>query len=178
MISRIQALIDRDPALAGHIVYLAAAALALGGAWSLQIFWDLYPCPLCLEQREPWYAGVMISAIVLTVPFIAPQGAVWKMRGLVPMMALLGWGLYKSTEHVGVEYGWWASSCVLPGGGGGPQTIEDLLRGVATDTAVPCDAVQWEFLGVTLAGYNFLMQALVLVALAWLFWKAWKAREI
>ncbi len=165
---------DREPALAGHILYLAAAALALGGAWSLQVFGGLWPCPLCLEQREPWYAGATISAIVLCAPLITPAMAHWRLRGLIPMLALLVWGIYKAGEHIGVEEGWWGSGCTAADTGEGPQSIEDLLTGAAADTTVPCDAIQWEFLGITLAGYNLLLQAALFAVLAWLVFKAWK----
>jgi disulfide bond formation protein DsbB len=50
------------------------------------------------------------------------------------------------------------------------------MSGAATDTAVPCDAIQWEFLGFTLAGYNLVIQIALFALLGWLFWKAWKAR--
>lgn len=177
MIINLQDIAKRDPALAGHMVYLLAAAIALGGAWGGQIFGDLYPCPLCLEQREPWYAGVMISAIVLAVPFFAPGGLVWRMRGLVPMMALLVYGSYKSIEHIGVEHGWWGSSCVTAQQSEGAQTIEELMSGLTTDFAIPCDAIQWDFLGITLAGYNLLLQVLALLAVGWFFWQAVKAER-
>jgi len=177
MFDRAKAFANREPALAAHALYLAAAAVTLGGAWYLQLVGGLWPCPLCLEQREPWYAGIMISAIVLFVPYYSPAMAHWRLRGLAPLMALTLWGLYKAGEHIGIEHGWWGSGCTAADVGGGPATIEDLMSGSAADTAVPCDAIQWEFWGITLAGYNFLIQALLLAAMVWLFWKGWKAQK-
>jgi disulfide bond formation protein DsbB len=166
----------REPAIAGHFAYLLAAILTLGGAWYLQSFGGLHPCPLCLEQREPWYAGLTISIIVLTLPVFAPGSEVWRMRGLILNMGLLIWGGVKATEHIGLEHGWWGAACTSADTGTGPQTIEELMSGAATDTAVPCDAIQWEFLGFTLAGYNLVIQIALFALLGWLFWKAWKAR--
>jgi disulfide bond formation protein DsbB len=172
----IKTFIERQPAIAGHIVYLLAASVALGGAWYLQLVGGLYPCELCLEQREPWYAGVTISLLVLALPFVLPGTGEWRLRGLIPNMGLLLWGMYKAGDHIGVEQGWWGAGCTSADTGAGPQTIEELLAGAATDTAIPCDAIQWEFLGITLAGYNFALQVALFVALAWFLRKALKAR--
>lgn len=172
----IKAFIDRQPAIAGHFLYLAVACVTLGGAWYSQLVGGLYPCELCLEQREPWYAGVTISLLVLGLPFVLPMMEQWRMRGLIPNMGLLLWGMYKAGDHIGVEQGWWGAGCTAADAGTGPQTIEELMSGAAADTAVPCDAIQWEFLGVTLAGYNFALQLALLIALGWLLSKALKAR--
>lgn len=172
----IKAFVDRQPALAGHLLYLLAAGVTLGGAWYLQIFGGLYPCELCLEQREPWYAGVTISLLVLGLPLVLPMMREWRLRGLIPNMGLLLWGMYKAADHIGVEHGWWGAGCTSVDTNAGPQTIEELMSGAAADTAVPCDAIQWEFLGITLAGYNFALQLALFVVLGWLLSKALKAR--
>lgn len=173
----IKTFIDRQPAIAGLLVYLIGAAVTLGGAWYSQIFGGLYPCQLCLEQREPWYAGALIALLVLGLPFVLRGTGAWRLRGLVALEFLLIWGMYKAGDHIGVEHGWWGAGCTSVDQGTGPQTIEELMSGAAADTAVPCDAIQWEFLGVTLAGYNFAIQAVLFVLLAWLFWKASRAAK-
>jgi len=172
----IRAFIDRQPAIAGQLIYLAAAAATLGGAWYLQIVGGLYPCELCLEQREPWYAGTLIALMVLGLPYVLHGTSAWRTRGLIALELLLVWGIYKAGEHIGVERGWWGYTCTGADQGAGPQTIEELMNGAATDTAVPCDAIQWEFLGITLAGYNLIIQVLLFAVLGWLFWKASRAR--
>jgi len=177
MIKTLKDFVKREPAVAGHVAYLLAATVTLGGAWYLQIFQGLYPCPLCLDQREPWYAGATISVIVLVLPWVYVGTAHWRARGMIPNLGLILWGMYKAIEHIGVEHQWWGSACTTSGDGQGAQTIEDLLAGAATDNAVPCDAIQWEFLGLTLAGYNLLLQAGLFLLFGWLFIKAWKAHR-
>ena len=115
--------LDRQPAIAGHIAYLAVACVTLGGALYSQYVGGLYPCELCLEQREPWYAGVTISLLVLALPFVLPMMPEWRMRGLIPNMGLLLWGMYKAGDHIGVEQGWWGAGCTAVDTGAGRTEI-------------------------------------------------------
>jgi disulfide bond formation protein DsbB len=67
--------------------------------------------------------------------------------------------------HVGIEQGWWA----LPAGciaGSSAESIEELKRLLA-EAPPACDQVGFTFLGLTLAGWNF-VASLALAAFAFL----------
>src|SRR5262249_10943067 len=69
--------------------------------------------------------------------------------------------------HAGVEWKFWQgpTSCTgaaLNLGGGG-----SLLDQLDKVKVVPCDVVQWRFLGISLAGYNALISLLMAAIAAW-----------
>jgi disulfide bond formation protein DsbB len=155
----------RDVSLpaAGYII-AAVGAATIAGAWFFQYVIGLVPCPLCLDQRVPYYAAIPLALIL---GFIAhnPGRAMLARLLLLVIAAILAYGAALGVYHAGVEWGWWlgpvtCSSAHLPGGGG------SILSQMQGTRVVPCDEVQWRFLGLSLAGYNALIAgALALFAL-------------
>ncbi len=171
MLSQLQHMITRDPARAGFVLVAALAALTLGGAWYLQLIGGLYPCPLCLEQRWPWYIGGAIALALLVLSAVASDlTEAWSIWALPVLAAVMGWGAWRALYHVGVEHHWWGSSCT--GGNGEPITIDNLEALTQGAVGVPCDAIQWELFGITLAGFNLAISLGVMAALLYLFVKA------
>jgi disulfide bond formation protein DsbB len=143
-----------SPRLAATIAFVVALA-AIVGAWGSQIFGGLVPCELCLEQRLPYYFGLPLLALLLLFWQRLPRMA-W--YGLVAaVLALFAWGLYLGIYHAGVEWRFWPGPTACTGTGL-DVSFEDLSNINAT-RIVPCDAVQFRFLGISLAGYNALVMA-------------------
>jgi disulfide bond formation protein DsbB len=122
-----------------------ASALILLAALGLQYLGGLAPCHLCVLQRWPYVALVVLGL----------AGWRWQPRlvlGLAIVALLVGAGL--AGYHFGIEQGWWAlpESCIA---GGSAQSIEELKKMLATAPPT-CDQVRFTFLGLTLAGWNFL----------------------
>jgi disulfide bond formation protein DsbB len=122
-----------------------ASALILLAALALQYLGGLAPCHLCVLQRWPYVALIVLGL----------AGWRWQPRlvlGLSIVALLVGAGL--AAYHFGIEQGWWAlpESCIA---GGSAQSIEELKKLLAT-AAPTCDQVRFTFLGLTLAGWNFL----------------------
>jgi disulfide bond formation protein DsbB len=131
-----------------------ASVLILLAALALQYLGGLAPCHLCVLQRWPYVALVVLGLI----------GWRWQPRLLLALSALVllvGAGL--AGYHIAVEQGWVAlpESCVA---GGSAQTIEQLKQMLATAPPA-CDQVRFTFLGLTLAGWN-LLASLALAAYA------------
>jgi disulfide bond formation protein DsbB len=148
---------------AAAYIIAAVAAATIAGAWFFQYVIGLVPCPLCLDQRVPYYAAIPL-ALVLGF-FAHDQRRSMPARLLLLVIAaILAYGAALGIYHAGVEWGWWpgpvtCSSAHLPGGG-------SILSQMQGTRVVPCDEVQWRFLGLSLAGYNALIAgALTLFAL-------------
>jgi disulfide bond formation protein DsbB len=147
----------------GYII-AAVGAATIAGAWFFQYVIGLVPCPLCLEQRVPYYVAIPLA---LVLGFFAddPGRSKFARLLLLAIAAILAYGAALGVYHAGVEWGWWpgpvtCSSTHLPGGGG------SILSQMQGTRVVPCDEVQWRFLGLSLAGYNALIAgALALFAL-------------
>lgn len=91
----------RWPALA-----LAAAVFMLGAAHAFETFALLLPCPLCLRQREVYWAvaAISVTALILWQVRQNPRFilAVNIMLGLVFLT-----GAIVAAYHAGVEYRFW-----------------------------------------------------------------------
>lgn len=158
-----------SPRLAATIAFVVTLA-AIAGAWGSQIFGGLVPCELCLEQRLPYYFGLPLLAVLLVFWDRLPRLAWYGL--LAAVMALFAWGLYLGIYHAGVEWRFWPGPTACTGTGL-DVSFEDLSNINAT-RIVPCDAVQFRFLGISLAGYNALV---MLGAIALLGWAAVKGRQ-
>lgn len=156
------AALDKKAVLAAIILGL----IAIGGAWFSQLVGGLVPCELCLEQRLPYYWGLPLLALILALWNRMPL-AVWYL-GMALAVLIFAWGTYLAGYHAGVEYGWWPGPTACTGTGLDISFGD--LNDINAAKVVPCDKVQFRFLGLTLAGYNFLISvgivALLLVALA------------
>lgn len=130
---------------------IALSAGALGFALISQIFFGLEPCILCKYQRIPYIATTLLASAGY---FMSPSAARRTVL-LCALFFLLGAGV--AGFHVGVEQKWWegTSSC------GSPlplnASLEELERVIMAAPVVRCDAISFSFLGVSMAGYNFLL---------------------
>jgi disulfide bond formation protein DsbB len=154
---------DQPAAVAALAIFVVSLATLLG-AWFFQFVVKLPPCPLCLEQRIPYYIVIPLSLVVVIAALLrAPRGliAVGFAAILVAMLVSAGLGAY----HAGVEWRFWPG----PADCSGPVTdftakgpLLDQLRSIRV---VRCDEAAWRFLGISLAGYNALI-SLALAAVA------------
>lgn len=139
------------------LALLIPAAL-LAGAWGFQLIGHLYPCEMCHWQRWPHYAALPI-ALLAFVPGL-PQ------RPLVALAALaIAVSGAIGVAHAGVEYHWWQgfTPCTSTFSSGG-----DTLTAIMNAPVVRCDAPQWTFAGISLAGFNAIVSlggALVILVL-------------
>ena len=46
---------------------LTLAVIAIAAAWFIQVVLAVPPCPLCLEQRLSYYAGIPIAVLLLVL---------------------------------------------------------------------------------------------------------------
>src|SRR5947209_5398714 len=145
---------------------LAAAAMAIAilggaailGAWFFQYGLGLKPCPLCLEQRYPYYFGIPLALLVVLGDAAGSSRKVL-LGGLIAIALLMLWNAALGVYHAGVEWQWWA----------GPQDCSGPLEDIGGNlrsrlesiNVVRCDEAAWRFLGLSLAGYNALVSALL-----------------
>jgi len=129
------------------LAVLGSAAVLLG-ALGFQYIGELQPCPMCIWQRWPHLAAVVIGLCAMTV--------LWRGRralagaGAVAMAISAGLGLF----HAGVEQDWWEgpADCV----GVDPQglTADAFLDKLRDAPLVPCDEIVWDLFGISMAGWN------------------------
>ena len=147
-------------------VALAIAAVGIAtilGAYYFQYVLHYQPCPLCLEQRIPYYVGIPLAlALALAVKFRAPRPLL--IVGFAALALAMAIGSALAAYHAGVEWHLWAGPQECSGDPNFGRT-GSLLEQLNTVIVVRCDEAAWRFLGLSLAGYNVLISiALAIIA--------------
>lgn len=134
---------------------IALGALAtIGGAWFIEIVLGVKPCPLCLEQRIPYYAGIPVALATAFAAKPYPKLA----RALLALTAIIfligaGMGAY----HTGVEEGLWKGPADCTGPIPQAAAMGDFLKSLDTVRVIRCDEVAMRIFGLSLAAWNALI---------------------
>jgi disulfide bond formation protein DsbB len=154
-----------NPAAAAALVVAFAGALTIAGAWFFELVIKLKPCPLCLEQRVPYYIAIPLALIVAIAAWRRVPRAI-VIGGLIALALLMLWGVYLGVFHAGIEWKWWVgpTACSGPAELGPPG---DFLKRLQTINITRCDEAAWRFLGLSLAGYNALISLPLAVIALW-----------
>ena len=123
--------------------------LILSSVHLLEIF-GFEPCDLCLKQRWPWY----ISLVLAIIPNFIFQHRNNVFLLLISLLLFLG--AIFAGWHAGIEWGLWD----------GPQTCtaqisnysSNLIEKLQSSSFAPqCNQESFRILGLSLAGYNFII---------------------
>ncbi|NPD15594.1 disulfide bond formation protein B [Xinfangfangia sp. D13-10-4-6] len=137
---------------------LGSAAL-LAGAFAFQYIGGLHPCQLCLWQRWPHAA-----AVVILLAWAVTRWRIWPWLGALAALATAGIGFF----HAGVEQGWWEFASTCTQGSVAGISASDLMNpGLASAPVIRCDAIAWSFIGLSMAAWNAI--ASLGLAFLWLF---------
>lgn len=146
-----------------------AAALLVGGvsatlllgAFAFQYLGGLPPCEMCIWQRWPHGAAILlgIGGGILAAGGQLPANAT-RLLAWLAVTALIVTGAI-GIFHAGVEWKLWAGPTHCAGAGIDPRQLEIVI--------VRCDEAAWRLLGISLAGYNAILSLLVAgIAASWL----------
>lgn len=147
------------------LIFVAAAGSAalLLGAFGFQHLGGMAPCKMCLWQRWPHAAAIVIGALAVLVPgTMLPLLTLMAVLGMLAALTTAGIGLY----HTGVERGWWEGPTTCTSGPIGGLTPDQLMEQIMSAPLVRCDEVPWEMLSLSMASWNAI--ASVGFALIWL----------
>jgi disulfide bond formation protein DsbB len=150
----------RPIAAAATVVALAGAATILGALFFQHVL-GLKPCPLCYEQRYPYYFAIPLAVLLLLGESVGSRRRVL-LAGLLAIAGLMIWNTGLGAYHAGIEWGWWPGPQACRGEAEGLGSALDIFRKLESINVVRCDEAAWRFLGLSLAGYN----ALISLALA------------
>jgi disulfide bond formation protein DsbB len=143
------------------LAMLVIAAATILGALGFQHIGGYEPCALCLMQRTPYYVGIpVVAAAAVAVWMGAPRRVLVALFGLFGLLMLYNAGL--AAYHSGVEWGIWAgpAACSQAAGGG---SAADMLDQLGSVTPASCTEAVWRLFGLSFAGWNVLISALLAV---------------
>ena len=137
-----------------RVLAFATPAVLLGGAYISQYGFGLYPCQMCWWQRYAHFAALALAALALAR---RSDALAWLAALAIVIGGLLG------AFHAGVEYHWWEglTACSTTARAGG-----DPLEAIMNAPIVRCDVAPWDLLGISLAGWNFLISSAAALLIA------------
>jgi len=148
--------------LAKALALLVPAAL-LAGAFGFQYIGGLVPCEMCWWQRWAHFAALAFAILAILLGRLPDRG-----RSLVWLAALgiLTSGLIGG-YHAGVEAHIFKgfTQCTASVGGG---SAADLLARIMAAPVVRCDEIQWQWLGISMAGWNAILSVAAALMILWL----------
>ncbi|NVO22862.1 disulfide bond formation protein B [Donghicola sp. C2-DW-16] len=123
------------------------------GAFGFQYIGGYPPCAMCLWQRWPHAAAILLGAVGVMFP-----SAIIAWLGALAAAVTSGIGVY----HAGVEQKLWQgpTSCTGSADALSGMNATDLLSLDGPTGVVMCDAIVWDLFGITMAGYNAIFSAL------------------
>jgi disulfide bond formation protein DsbB len=158
--------IASSPAYRWGATALFLAAAVIVAALGFEHIGRMTPCPLCLQQRWAYYAGIPATFLALVLLSAGHPRAAALVFGLVALAFLANAGL--GGYHAGVEWGFWAGpdTCAtpapqsIPSGGNFLETLKNTPR------IVRCDEAAWRFAGLSFAGWNVIASLMLCTAAA------------
>ena len=143
--------------------WILAGLWAMGWVWWAQHVAGMAPCALCLWERWP-YRALIILGVLFVVLSRSGRAIRLVVSGLAILTLLSAIGL--AGLHVGVEQGWWPSplpECAAPHFSGG--TFAQRLASMPLRPAKPCDAPNrlLAFVPVSMTTLDFCYAILLLV---------------
>ena len=140
----------------GLMIAGGISAALLGGALLFEYVGGLAPCSLCIWQRWPHLAVIILAVIGLRG--IMPR----QMLGLILLAGLISAAL--GSYHAGIEWGFWAgpSGCTANLALNGDITT--MTQQLLDTPLVRCDDVAWSLFGLSMAGWNALISLDIIAA--------------
>jgi disulfide bond formation protein DsbB len=139
----------RPLALLGGAIMVAA----IGLAWAFEVVGGFAPCPLCLEQRVPYYVAIPLAVLALAAAAFAARvpARLLALGAGAAMVWAAGLGIY----HAGVEWDLWDGPASCAGAAAGaPTDASSLLAQLEAATFISCEEAAGRFLGLSFAGWN------------------------
>ena len=161
----------KDPIAVAAVAVAVVGAATILGAWFFQYGLGYRPCPLCLEQRYPYYFGIPLALLLALGTTVGSSRKVL-LAGLFVIAVGMLWNAGLATYHAGIEWKWWAGPQECSGSF--DPTSGNLLEELNRMRVVRCDEAAWRFLGLSLAGYNALISLALAGVAAWGFWAGYR----
>lgn len=153
-----------DPARAAAAIVAVIGLATIGGFFFFQYVLGYPPCPLCLEQRIPYYFTVPLAAMLWLGGGYGASRKVM-MLGFLAIAAAMLWDAGLAAFHAGVEWKFWAGPTDCSGPITSFGSANNLMNSLQNIRVVRCDEAAWRLFGISLPGYNVLV-SLALVAVA------------
>jgi len=132
------------------VLQALASAVTLSAALISQYGFLLHPCELCLMQRYP-YAAVIIIGLLAAWRVKSQRAALFFVLLCVSLFAL---DASIAFYHTGVELDIFKGPDACSSAGGGEMTLEEMRAEIMNAPLVSCKQAMAHFLGISMAAWN------------------------
>ena len=133
---------------------LIFSILSLSIAYFIQYVMEHKPCNLCIIERIPYIAGVIL------ISFIFILNRYEKIISAIVLLFFLS-GAVVSFYHFGIEQGFFNESLVCNLGATNDLSKNELLKQLENSSFVSCKNVTFGFLGISLATINTIISIML-----------------
>ena len=130
------------------IIFSLIAIFPLCIVYILEYFFGILPCKLCVYERIPLF---IIS--VLPIIFYFFKNHIFK--GFLIILIVITFNTALSFYHLGIENQWFINSTCKGFNESSGNSIENFFLSRST-LFQQCDVVKFRFLGISLAGWDFI----------------------
>lgn len=129
------------------------SAALLVGAFLFEFVGGLAPCKMCIWQRWAHVAILVIAGAGLTA---LPRRLVLSMLSAAAVVSAIIAGY-----HAGVEWQLWAGPAGCTAALSSTASAADLVDDLLATPLVRCDEVAWSLFGLSMAGWNMMLSAVI-----------------
>ena len=135
------------------VLFFSIVSLSI--AYFIQYILGHKPCNLCLIERIPYLASVILISLIFIINKFE------KITAIILLLFFL-FGFVISFYHVGIEQGFFSESLVCDLKEFSKNlSKEDLLKQLENNTPVSCKDVTFRFLGLSLATINTIISVVL-----------------
>ena len=142
---------------------LLISLFALLGAYYFQYFEGLEPCTLCIWQRVPHYIVILSFSLTLFGR---------KIQAYTIMLIAALVNIVISLYHVGVETKMFSGLQSCGSDDLKNLTPEQLIQKLQSTPTAKCNFVSWEFLSISMAGWNAILSLMSFFVIIYVLYKA------
>jgi disulfide bond formation protein DsbB len=143
---------------------LLVPALLLAGAYGSQIWGGLYPCEMCWYQRYAHFVALVLALLAYALRSWPDRGRSLVWLAALAILTSAGIAFY----HAGVELKIFTGYTQCTSTVHAATSTADLMRQIMDSPLIRCDQVQWKFLGISMAGWNFIVSSVSGLLILWL----------
>ena len=145
-------------------IAIAVPAALLAGAYGSEIFGGLFPCEMCWWQRYAHFAGLGLALLSLVLRKAPDRGRSFVWLAALAILTSGAIGAY----HAGVEADIFEGFTQCTSTGSAGLSSEEMLKQIMAAPIVRCDDIQFQFLGISMAGWNAILSILAALSILWL----------
>ena len=126
------------------LAFLGSLALLIG-AYAFEFLGNLKPCKMCLWQRWPHIAAIVIGILI----FYSKSNLLMRIASIIILF-----GAIIAFYHMGVEFQWWEGPTTCSSGSIANLSSTELMNKILQAPIIRCDEVKWSFAGLSMAAWN------------------------